>query len=189
MNLHLNKKALTLIELLIAISLLSVIVLGFSSIDSFARYQVMSSDRRAKLQNELSFALEHMSKNIMRGIGDVSSPPLESITNGFRVNVDRNNPPTPGNLGDDTWIRYTLSGNTLRCSLDNEILSTHIVSGVVTGIMPSNPANGFYINLTDNSIVIEIGLVARWQPAVASSIDNPQITMRSQIQTRSSSAR
>lgn len=181
--------SLTLIELLISVTLLSAIILAISNIDLFGRFHTISAERRVKLQNEISSTLDHMSKNIMQGIGGVSNPALELITGGFRVRVDWNNPSTPQNLSDDTWVEYTLSGNTLSCNLNNETISTHIVPGVVIGTMPSNPTSGFYINLTDNNTVVEVGLVARWQPTVASSADNPQVTMTSRMFTRSSAAR
>jgi hypothetical protein len=185
-----NKRGLTLAELLIAICIFSLIVIGFSSIDTFSRYHIITSDRRAKLQNDASYALEHMTKNVLQGVGNISQPPLEPIANGFRVRVDLNTPPTPAILTDDTWINYTLSGNTLSCSLNNETLSNFIVSGVVFGQMPSNPDSGFYINFTDNNYtLIEIGLVARYQPNNPISVDNPQITMKTRLYTSGSAAR
>lgn len=73
MKTRLNQ-SVTLIELLIAIVLLSVIVLGFFSIDTFSRFHLASSDKRAQIQNEASFVLEHMSKTISQGIGDETNP-------------------------------------------------------------------------------------------------------------------
>lgn len=57
-------KSVTLLELIIAIALLSVIVLGLTSIDFFSRHHVVDADRRAKLQNQLYFVLEHMNRTI-----------------------------------------------------------------------------------------------------------------------------
>lgn len=58
-------KSVTLLELLIAIVLLSVIVLGLTSIDIFSRHHVVDADRRAKLQNKIYYVLEHMTRNIV----------------------------------------------------------------------------------------------------------------------------
>lgn len=184
-----HKKSVTLLELLIAISLLGILLLAFTSIDLFSRYHVLTADRRAQVQNEASSVIEHMTKNVLQGVGNIIQPPLEQINNGFRVRVDLRTPPTPAILTDDTWISYTLSGNTLSCSLNNETLSTFIVSGVVFGQMPSNPNSGFYINLTDNNTLIEIGLVARYRPNNSFSVDNPQITMKTRLYTRGSAVR
>lgn len=202
----------TLLELLIAIVLFSIIVLGLSNIDIFSRLHVISSDRRAQLQNELSNALEHMGKRVIQGVGNQGQaanqpiqrfPPAGTIT-GFRVRVDPNQ--TLQNLTDDLWFNYVLNSNTntLSCTCTrisaaspacppNEILSTHIMPGVAfQTIMPSplpNPPQGYYINLTDNNTTIEVGLVARFQPANNISPENPQIEMKFRMQTRLSAAR
>jgi len=57
-------KSVTLIELLLAIILLSVVILGVSSIDIFSRNQVISSDRRARIQNQIYLVLEHINKKL-----------------------------------------------------------------------------------------------------------------------------
>lgn len=193
-------------ELLIAIVLFSIIVLGLSNIDIFSRLHVISSDRRAQLQNELSNALEHMGKRVIQGVGDqgqaANRPIQQRVANdGFRVRVDPNQ--TLQDLNDDLWLNYVLNGNTLsstctQISADspacppNEILSTHIMPGVAFTIMPSplpNPPQGYYINLTDNDTTIEVGLVARFRPANNISPENPQIEMKFRMQTRLSAAR
>src|SRR3989338_5081842 len=89
------KKSITLLELLIAITLLSVIVLGFTSIDLFSRYHVLTADRRAKVQNEASYVLEHMAKEMVRAIGDFNNPAVSITTTPsgnplIRVWVDAN---------------------------------------------------------------------------------------------------
>lgn len=196
-------RSITLIELLIAIVLLSIIVLGLGNIDLFSRSHLLSSDRRAKIDNELSLALAHMGKNVVQGVGIqgvgiYNLPPLEQTASGFRVRVDSLK--TPLNLNDDRWFNYALSTNTLSatctqvsvaspaCTSD-ETLSTHIISGVVFDSMPSSPTSGFYIKLTNGSTVAEIGLVARYQPANAVGAVNPQIEMKSKLYTLSSAAR
>jgi len=63
-------RSTSLLELLIAIILVSLVAVGFTSIDLFSRHHVLSSDRLAKLQNELSYILEHMNKEISGAIGD-----------------------------------------------------------------------------------------------------------------------
>jgi len=69
---------MTLIELLISIVLLSLIVLGFASINVFSRYHVITSDRRAKLQNEVSYCMEHMTRNISMAFGNTEIDPVNS---------------------------------------------------------------------------------------------------------------
>jgi hypothetical protein len=196
---------ISLIELIIAVILVTVVILGIMSIDNFGRYHLITSDRRARLQSEVSYTLEHMHKYIVQGSGNSMYPPIERLAanNGFRVRVDRNNPATPSDLTDDTWVSYTLgsgaSSNTLTCTLRNttgpvistEILATRVLAGVAYGIMPSPAVSGFNINITDpgpNGSAVEIGLVSRWDPANASSSDNPQVEMKTKILAASASA-
>lgn len=195
-------------ELLIAIVLLSIIVLGLNNINIFSKLHVISSDRRAQLQNELSNALEHMGKRVIQGVGNQSqatNQPIQTRFNGFSVRVDLNQ--TPQDLNDDLWFNYVLTGNTLSCGCTqvnpafspacppdpSGILSQHIMPGVaLQTIMPSplpNPPQGFYINLTDNNTTIEVGLVVRFWPNRNISPENPQIEMKFRMQTRLSAAR
>lgn len=80
-----QKFGITLIELLTAISLLSAIALGLTSIDLFTRHHVISSDRRAKLQNEVSFALDHISKSLARAIGNIPIDHVNDTTLGTDI--------------------------------------------------------------------------------------------------------
>ena len=190
---------LSLIELLISIILMSLVVLGFSSIDLFSRHHVISSDRRVKVQNEISYAIEYMSKYVQQSIGDFNNPPIKRYPpsgpkKGFRVNVDLNLPQTPSDLSDDTWVDFRLVGNRLRAreSGPNEILTEKIIDGVVTTVMPEIPDQGFYVRITDpgpdQGTAVDIGLVGRYNPTVAASPDNPQISMKTRLVSPSSSA-
>ena len=192
------KKSLTLFELIIAKSLLSVLVLAFSSMELFSRRHVVTSDRQALLQNEASLALEHMSKNVQQGMGNLARPALArhataGIDDGFSVFIEPT-PATPTIPGDGLQVDYILSVNTLSCSVGgvNETFSTHIRPGVVYGTLPvplpTGPA-GFYINITENSSMVEISLVARFMPNINVSLDNPQVVLKSRLYTRSSAAR
>lgn len=185
---NLSKRSVTLIELLVAITLIGLLILGIFSLEIYARFHLLTFDRRAKLQNEVSLALEHMSKYISQGVGNqaqipAAQPPLELLGNGFRVRVDRNLTrippanPTPGNLNDDNWINYTLTGNDLVCSCSaitgasapcfaNITFSTRIIAG------------GFLVDLTENNTVARVSLKAVYQPTKAVSVDNPELRMR-----------
>lgn len=73
-------KSITLLELLITIVLFSVVVLTFTSIDLFSRRQLLNLERQAKLQNEVSALITHMSKNIQKAVGTYFDFPV-SINN------------------------------------------------------------------------------------------------------------
>lgn len=69
-----NKKALTLIELLIASTLVGVIVLAAFSIDRVARAYYISSVRSAELTNEANLVMETIAKSMAFAAG------LNSVT-------------------------------------------------------------------------------------------------------------
>lgn len=192
-------KSVTLIELLISLVVVSIIVLSFYSLEEYAHKQVIYSQRRSKVQNELTFALEHMGKYVQQGSGDVSRPAIQIFPpgnpDGFLVWVDFNG--TPSDLSDDGRIRYRLQNNELKVSCTNsscpgsfdETLSTRIANGVVDGVFPDpmldNPAAGLYVNLIDAG-TIEIGLVGRYYPNVPTTSatrlsTNPQVGMKARL--------
>ena len=188
--------ALSLIELLVSMILMSLIILGFFSIDLFSRHHVVGSDKRAKVQNEIVRSIEYMSKYVQQSIGDVNNPPIKVYPSvvgqtGFQVRVDLNIPQTPGDLTDDTWIVFYLNGNSLKTVQNDttEVLSTRIISTFDTNVMPSNPDKGFYVSITDQGTAVDVGLVGRYDPTIAASSDNPQISMKTRLVSPSSSAR
>jgi Tfp pilus assembly protein PilV len=190
---------LSLIELLVSMILMSLVLLGFFSIELFSSHHVVSSDRRAKVQNEISYAIEYMSKYVQQANGNLSRSAIQANATGFRVYIDLNSTQTPSVLTDDGWIDYTLSSNTLTatCTANGgtcpftspENLTTKIIAGVAGNtIMPEFPDKGFYVSITDQGTAVDIGLVGRYDPAAAASSDNPQISMKTRLVSPSSSA-
>ncbi|MBN2483660.1 MAG: hypothetical protein JXD21_05625 [Candidatus Omnitrophica bacterium] len=71
------KPAVTLIELIISVVLFSVIMLGIVAFDSASRRFLRSTERRTKVVNEVMFILDHISKTMSTGIGDITDPGIE----------------------------------------------------------------------------------------------------------------
>ncbi|MBM3245514.1 MAG: type II secretion system protein [Candidatus Omnitrophica bacterium] len=192
-----SKKSVTLLELLIAMVLLGVVVLTFASIENFGRFHTINASKRAKVQNEVTFTLEHIGKNMRRAVGDINNPPIQRLADGVRIRIDANTPATPGIFTDDVFFDYRLSANTLnfscipagdpRCPSD-EALSGKIVSGVSFFLSP-NPASGLSLNIVDpgpnGGSGLEIILLGRYDPASAASVDNPQVMLKSRFHTYS----
>lgn len=180
MNLRQNN-SLTLIELIIAIVLMGLIVLGFSSIDIFSRYQVIGSDRWAKAQNEASSVLEHMSKEIGKAIGDITQFPV-TIT------------PIGGNTGILVWIDYNQNGR--RDTGDRQIAYAYVDSPKFQmryyANYSGNPGSyeiispkitGFTRSLTDNyvNIIITACYDPDGTPDACATRENPSVTMHTRI--------
>jgi len=170
-------KSITLIELLISVAIVSIMILSFYSIDTFSRNQVLNSDRRVKLQNELSYALEHMGKYLQQGIGNNSIAANQGIQlqgNGFQVRVDFNNPQTPSVFTDDGWVRYMRAGNNLNVDC------TGICGSFVAETL-SSKVTVFTPQITDNGSSVNIDLVGRYNPGEAISMRNPQVEIRTKL--------
>ncbi len=204
-------KSITLVELLISIVIVTIMVLSFYGLETFSREQLINSDRRAKVQNQLAYALEHMGKYVQQAQGNLTRQPIEYFPpvspDGFRVWVDSNQ--TPGDLTDDPWVRYRINGNTVTATcgggncpasfINNENLTTKVLSNFSAGIIPSplpnNPAAGFYVKIDPDSSgnfnVVEIGLAGRYDPSqpysLATRSKNPQVEMKTRIICNNSS--
>jgi len=199
-----RESGLNLIELIMSMVLMSLVLLGFFSIELFSRHHVISTDKRAKVQNEISYAIEHMSKYVQQANGGPSRnairyyPGPSSVgATGFRVYIDLNSLQTPSVFTDDGWIDYTLSSNTLiatctpnggSCPFTSpENLTApspngKIIAGVVAdNTMPQTPSNGFYIRITNQGMAVDVGLAGRYNPALADTPDNPQISMKTRL--------
>lgn len=123
-------KAVSIFELLISIILLSVIVLALASIDLFSRHHVITSDQRARLQNQVYYVVEHMSREISGAIGnenvygantviDQQTPSGSDEHARVRIYVDASGdgvrqPPSDHpnpTATDDHWIAYLFYDN------------------------------------------------------------------------------
>lgn len=210
-----QNRSVTLLELLIAITLLSVIVLAFSSIELFSRHHVLTSERRATLQNEVSYVLEHMSKGISRAIGNglINSGSVirrDAIAGDTAIWAYIDYDGNGQRSSSDRWIAYRFTGlagsdayqmqycsyctnpdpnPNLKCVICTPAWGTPSNSILTTKIFDFKPN---YDNTTadgdpiDN--YVDITITARWEPGQPVSVDNPQVTMTTRIKMPSVSA-
>lgn len=186
-------KGFTLIELLISICLLAVMVLGFSSINLFTNFQVISSDRRAKLQNEASLALEHMAKQMSQAIGDKNNLPYQFYVDNLGIRVRQDTYPSGGGNGKvdlgasgDTWVGYRHEGNSV-LYYENDPDGSH--SGTVWTVSNRivTASDGLTIEIPkdagSNDMINEFAITvkARWDPVTAISVDNPEVILKTTV--------
>ena len=200
-------KAVTLLELLIAITLVGIMVLAFLSIELFSRYHLKTSQMRAKLQNDVSYALEHMSKQIVKGIGNekiygansvVDTSTIANDAASLQVYIDDINPPNNGqrDFVDDYWIAYRLRPASddyqmwycPKCE-GKPCTNCETDWGTPNYVLSKKHITAFGINKPGGAILsnntIEIQINACWDPQETSSgcgsPDNPSVTMRNRI--------
>lgn len=190
------KRSFTLIELIMAIVLLSVIAIGLSSVDVFSRVQVFSADRRMQLQQEGSFILAHLSKNAGAAVGNeavngaqtVAYTALAGPTTVFNFFIDgdgdgrRTFPDPPPALNTDHWVsyRYWDIFELRYCGLcDNQVCNTCLSGWRTIGTRISNFRITGINPLVNNSVFVT--LEERWVPGQAAGSANPSINFQSRI--------
>ena len=196
-------KSLSLVELLIAVSIFALIVVGFSNIDTFSRYHVVNSDRRVKLQNDASYVLEHMAKETIRAIGNESINGTDTVVKtidnpndkSIQIYIDasgngkREAPVNNPGVNQDHWIAYRLDltggeQNQIRycgrcrnsnCNFNQCMDSVEILSKKITAFTPS-----FSNNYVDIQTV-----TACWDPdgspAACGGLENPALNVKNRI--------
>lgn len=181
-----KQRGTTLIELLIAVGLLLLVVLGFQSIHLFSNYHVINADRRAKLQNESVYTLQHMAKEISKAIGDISQSAVEisdiSSDTAIKVYIDYNQ--NGQRDGGDRQIAYRFTGTTgspsdryqiwYYSNYVNPSSSYEVISRNVTLFEPTTTGN--YVN-----VKITVCWDSDGNPVACGTQDNPGITMQSRI--------
>jgi len=180
---------LTLIELLISLVLLSLIVVGFSNIDLFSRHHILNTDRQSKLQNEASYALELMTREIGNAIGNRA--------------IGTINPISMVNVGQDRDIYITIDSNRDAQFSAGDIVRRFQWIGALGSVgvnerykiryydgggefeVIANKISKFSVTspAAENNVFVEI--TACWDPTEANFLcgttDNPTFTARARI--------
>ncbi len=196
---------MTLIELLIVVVLLSLISLGFFNLHIFSQDQVFQADRRAKVQNEVSFILEHMTKHVkgraFRGgvIGNqtdtvnvpVTLVPAAPPQTQIRVLIDFNNngrldPPVAGGATDKIIV-YEYDNHNIRfyANFTDSPGNFETLTNRAVILGPFNDAGiPSHIDYTVGNNFFAITLSGCWDPTqwpALRALENPQVTMTATI--------
>jgi len=183
------RKSVTLIELLIAITLLSVIILAINNVSVFSRYHFVSTDRRAKIQNDASRCLEHITKYASQAIGNEAvfgtNTAIYTGTNVLTFFMDAN---ANGlrESSQDYWVGYRLNSSTYQLEYCNRCSNltcsacagtTEYLANDITAFSSTKDfSQGNYVNAN---------ITACWDPAQSHALcntpDNPSVTMNTTI--------
>lgn len=113
-----DKRGLTLIEVLMAVFLLSIVFLAVTSLYVTSHKLYMASSQKVIIGYELQYAIQHIYKNTMRAIGDETAPPGTSavyVVNSERVDlrIPNTDPVSMSNYSNVSTYSYYKSGDTL----------------------------------------------------------------------------
>ena len=177
-----KKRGLTLVELVLALLLLSVVIMTGVSMELGMRRIFSSADTEAQLLQEAAPITALVSKVINRGIGQNFSYPLVAIVNAnegqFTIRVDSNN----NGMADagDVWVYLRFLNNSggiqhqLRYYSDSTSASYQLLSQRVIFFNITNPVDGFS-NIT---------LTLRRDPDNPVNLTNPEVTIQTNAQYR-----
>ena len=168
-------KAFSLVELVMAITLLGLILLAASSSDIGSRRFFSSSQRAAKVLDDANFIIEHMHKNIIQAKGNKTDKGYsvpDAHTLALRVKWSL----LDG--GSDSWVKYQLNPNQhilYFCTLDSSAASC---DGTVAGaeILSKKVTSLKFDDSNTGSIDIDITL--RYNPNGAVDVRyNPEVSL------------
>lgn len=160
-------------------------VIGFSNIDTFSHYHVAASDKKAKLQSDAAYVLEHMAKMVGQGIGDVNQEPVDNTSG------------VSGDAAVKAWTDYNLNGvrddasdrqvaYRYRGAPDYQVWYYSDYSGSPGSYeIMSSKVSAFTSSYSSANNYAEIQLSVCWDPdgspSACGSVDNPAISMRNRI--------
>lgn len=84
---RIKQKSVTLIELIVSIVILGIIILAVAQLDFFSNASVLYTQRRIRLTNEASVALEHITRNLRQAIGTFGDPAVSNTAIGGDVAI------------------------------------------------------------------------------------------------------
>ncbi len=161
-----QKKSVTLAELLLAISLLSVIVLAAFAFNTSSTYFLKSTDLKAEVLNEATRILEHIAKNALCAHGNNSFPGIKLSGTAIEIRQDSvgcsvnlmpaGQVPSPENYEDDMVARYEFDRGNHEVryypeyNVDAgkvEILSRKLIDATITVPPGADNMNSFVVRL------------------------------------------
>ncbi len=153
-----KQTGVTMIEVMIAVLLMSVIFLGVSSLYVASRKFYIASSNKAIIGSEAQYAIQHIYKNVMQSIGDEISPPGTSAIDvpnaervDFKIHDNYPDPITRSNYSAVTTYSYYKSGNTF--VFDNGVTTESLIPKVtVTAVNFTKSTNALtgYITASYN---------------------------------------
>ena len=162
-------------ELIIAISLMGIIILGVTSFDFGSRQMFKSSERKTQVMNEAALIMDHIAKDTIIAIGDVDHPAINvaspAIDPSTIVIQQDSNLNGVLDSASDVTVTYTRSGNQITRTEGTS--AAEVLSNRATNFTASAPSG--------NSVEILLQLMYN-TTASENHIDNPKVTIQSSVE-------
>jgi hypothetical protein len=179
-------RGITLMELIIALVLLCLLVMGISNIDAFCRSVFLGADRKAKTVNEVSYVVEHMGKQIGMAVGDANNTPVvfasppAYCTKAAKIWTDNTSAMNGIYDGSDRQIMYCFNNTSHSITYYSDFL---VAPGTFEEL--SHNVLSFDANLTRNTV--DVNITGCWNPGSGSGAgacgtpNNPSVTLQTRI--------
>ena len=183
-----DRRGFTLIELIISLTIVSLIVLTIMSVDIGSRKFFTGSDYRTRLQNEVSPVLELITRDVTRAVGDVSTGNSGINATAGRLEI-RLPDTTYYNYNDNPGVAYEFN----RTGYPYQIIQQRTVawspaSWGNTTVVARNISNcTFSYNIT--TFTVDMNVIARRFANQTEGPDNPEVVLRTKASPRLSASR
>jgi prepilin-type N-terminal cleavage/methylation domain-containing protein len=189
--LRLNKKAMTLMELLIALILLSMIVLGIGNLEIFCRHAFLGTDRKTKVTNDATYIVEHMSKFIGKAVGDALNFPVNGSNTmpagcDASLSVWTDYSPTAGNENGivdsgDRQVVYCFNN----AAHEMRFYPDYVILPGSFEVLSRNMENWNLQTLSDfrrDKNYVNVNVTTCWDVSIpCGTVDNPRVTLETRI--------
>lgn len=186
------KKGFSLVELIIAISLMGLIILAIVAVDVGSRGFLRTSDDESTLQNEANFIMESIVKDLGKSFkGTKNNPSINVNAAGDTVEIRNRASGSSFELSNSKWVRYKFdsAAKTIKKqTCDGASVSSE---GKCAGSW-SNPrqlirniVTACVFNFDSDTAVVGITITARAKPSENPGQDNPEVILESSLSSRS----
>ena len=161
------KKAISLVELVIAISLMGVVVLGATVFDISSHKFMRSAELKTAVTNELHLVLDYMQRDVANSTTSFSSISVGSGS-GLRMFYDVGTPSSPG-TNNVTYVFGNFSTTSVeRCNTAGTC--TVLSQRFILGVPPFTILNNYSATVTTPTV--------RYNPSIAmDNSNNPQVSV------------
>jgi hypothetical protein len=174
------KKAINLLELVIAIVLLALIILGTTAFDIGNRGLLDYSEDRAALINEANLVLDRITRDGAFAIGDIANPAFTNTATTLSIRQDSN---FDGRLNaGDQLVTYTYNAAAHTVTRGAEVLTSKAVGFTITPI-GGNPATSYTVRITLQHDPNILTRNAAGQVLVTTDelMRNPQVSVQTEV--------
>ena len=181
----------SLVELIIAISLMGLIILAIVAVDVGSRGFLRTSDDESTLQNEANFIMETIVKDLGKSFKGTKNNPSVKVPSNDMVEIRNRGASGSFELSNSKWVRYQFdsSAKTIKQqTCDGASISSE---GKCSGSW-SNPqqlirniVTACVFNFDTDTAVVGITITARAKPSENPGQDNPEVILESSVSSRS----